>query len=111
MTVTKDFLQYVLDLLSGWGKVHVKRMFGCVALYQDHLVFAMIADDVVYMKVDDSNRHKFSKAGSTQLKPFKNNESMVVSFYNIPPDVFEDADEFIEWAKESLAIQKKRKKD
>jgi len=82
-------------------------MFGGAALYRDELAFGMIANDVVYLKVDDTNIDKYIKNGSSQLKPFKSNAT-VLSFYNVPPDVFEDADEFVEWAKESLAIQKKR---
>ena len=109
MAVSNDFLQYVLDQLSGWGNVHVNRMFGGAALYQDELVFAMIANDIVYLKVDDSNKDKFVKADSSPLKPFKNNAT-VLSFYNIPADVLEDSDKFVVWAKESLDIQKKRSK-
>jgi len=84
-------------------------MFGDAALYQDELAFGMIARDVVYLKVDDTNRDKYIQEGSTQLKPFKSNAT-VLSFYNVPPDIFEDSDTFIEWAKESLDIQKNRNK-
>ncbi len=108
MAVSNDFTQFVLDQLSGWGNVYINRMFGCVALYQYNLAFGMIANDVVYLKVDDTNRAKFIESGSVQLKPFKNNAT-VLSFYSIPADIFEDTDEFIRWAKESLEIQKKRK--
>ncbi len=107
MTVSNDFIQYVLDQLSVWGNVQIKRMFGGAALYQGELAFGMIANDVVYLKVDDTNRDKYLKEGSVQLKPFKNHAT-VLSFYNVPPDVFEDSEELIKWAKESLAIQKKR---
>lgn len=110
MAVSSDFLQYVLDQLSGWGNVHVNKMFGGAALYQGELAFAMIADDVVYLKVDDTNKDKFIATGSTPLKPFKNNAT-VLSFYNIPTDVLEDSDKFVVWAKESLEIQKKRTKN
>ncbi len=107
MAVSKNFLQFVLDQLSGWGNVEIKRMFGGAALYQDGLAFGMIAENIVYLKVDDTNRDKFIQEGSIPLTPFKNNAT-VLSFYNVPPDVFEDADEFVKWAKESLAIQQKR---
>ena len=107
MAVSNDFIQYVVDQLSGLGEVQIKRMFGGAALYQHELAFGMIANDVVYLKVDDTNRDKYLHEGSTPLKPFKNNAT-VLSFYNVPPDVFEDADEFVSWAKESLEIQKKR---
>lgn len=107
--VTNDFLQYVLDQLSSWGNVYVKRMFGGAALFQEGLAFAMVANDIVFLKVDDTNREKYIKAGSKPLQPFKDSKT-VLSFYNVPYDVFEDSDEFIEWAKESYEIQKRRKK-
>lgn len=107
MPVSNDFLQFVLDQLSGWGKVHVKRMFGGAALYYEELAFGMIMNDEVYLKVDESNQSKYIEAGSKQLKPFKSNKT-VLSFYRVPPDVFEDADEFTKWATESFAIQKRR---
>jgi len=107
MAVSNDFLQYTLDQLSSWGNVYIKRMFGGVALYKEELAFGMIANDEVYLKVDETNRDKFLKAGATQLKPFKNNAT-VLSFYNVPASVFENSDEFIIWADESLRIQKKK---
>lgn len=107
MAVSNDFLNYVLDQLSAWEGIYTKRMFGGVALFRDDFAFAMIARDVVYLKVDEANIDKFMAQGSTPLKPFKS-DAEVKSFYNVPPDVFEDSDVFIEWAKESLDIQLKR---
>lgn len=108
MAVSNDFLDYVLDQLSAWDRVYVKRMFGGAALYRDGLAFAMISRNTVYLKVDDTNRDKYIQVGSIPLKPFKS-QATVLSFYNVPPDIFEDSDKFIEWAKESLSIQKRKK--
>jgi DNA transformation protein len=107
MSITNDYVNYILDQLEGWGNVQVKRMFGGAALYQDELAFGMIAHNRVYLKVDNTNIDKYLKAGCSQLKPFENNKT-VLSFYNIPTEVLENTDEFIEWSKESLEIQKKR---
>ncbi|SDW07712.1 DNA transformation protein [Lutibacter oricola] len=107
MAVSNDFLQFVLDQLSGWGTVNIKKMFGGVALYQEELAFAMLMNDEVYLKVDDFTEKKFIKAGSVQLKLFKNN-AVVVSFYSLPSEVLEDADLFKDWSKEAFEIQKKR---
>ncbi len=109
MAVSKDFLEYVLDQLSEWGEVKIKRMFGGAGLYLDGLMFGLVANDVVYLKVDETNKDKYIKHGSSPLKPFAS-EATVLSFYNISVDVFEDAEKFIEWAEESLSIQKKRNK-
>lgn len=53
MAVSDDFLNYVLDQLSRWGHVTVRRMFGGAGLYRDGKMFGLIADDIAYLKADD----------------------------------------------------------
>ncbi len=55
MPVSDDFLNYVVDQLSHWGSVSVRRMFGGAGLYRERRMFGLIADDVVYLKVE--SRH------------------------------------------------------
>ena len=107
MAVSDEFLGYVLDQLSGWGQVHARRMFGGVGLYRDNKMFGLIADDVAYLKVGDSNRAAFEQAGSSPFQPFPD-KATTMSYYEIPPDVLESPDELAQWAKRSLAIQKKK---
>lgn len=107
MSVSKGFLDFILDQLSKWGNVSARRMFGGAGLYRDGKMFALIADDVVYLKVDDTNRDKFIQRGASPLKPFPNRPT-VLSFYEVPEDIVESPGELIEWAEESLFIQKKR---
>jgi DNA transformation protein len=45
--------------------------------------------------VDDSNKNKYLEEGSSPLVLFQN-QKMVLSFFNVPPDIFENKDEFIE---------------
>ena len=75
--------------------------------------FVFIASSIIAKSypnfLDDSNKNKFLDAGSTSLKVFKNN-SEVPSYYELPADVLEHAEEFIKWAKESFAIQLKKNK-
>ena len=107
MAFSNDFFEFVQDQLSGWGTIGKKRMFGVLGLYREGLMFGIISKDIVYLKVDDSNKNKFIDAGSGPLKVFKNN-SEVRSYYELPVDILDNAEAFIEWAKESYAIQVKR---
>lgn len=56
MAVSNDYLEYIVDQLLAWGEVTVRKMFGGAGLYRDGKMFGLVADDVVYLKVDDSNR-------------------------------------------------------
>ena len=107
MAVSNDFLEYMLDQLSAWGGVTVRRMFGGAGLYRDGKMFALIADDVGYLKVDETNKEKFLKAESSPFKPYANKPT-TMSYFEIPPSVMEDPETLIAWAEESLLIQKKR---
>jgi len=66
--VSDDYLDYVLDLYSTWGGVSVRKMFGGAGLYREGRMFALIADDTVYLKVDDSNRPVYEERGCLPLQ-------------------------------------------
>jgi len=107
MTASTDYLDFIIDQLSNWKTVNKKRMFGCIGLYSDGLMFGIIAKETIYFKVDSTNINSYLEAGSEPLKLFKNN-SIVASFYEVPIAILEDADQFIIWAEASLNIQKNK---
>jgi len=110
MAVSNDFLNYVVDQLRGWGNVSVRRMFGGAGLYREGKMFGLVADDVAYLKVDDSNRADFVKAGSSPFNPYpEKGLTAVMSYYEIPPEVLENPAELSKWAQRSFDIQGKKK--
>jgi DNA transformation protein and related proteins len=46
MPVSDEFIAYVVDQLSGWGEVSVRKMFGGAGLYREGAIFGVIADGV-----------------------------------------------------------------
>lgn len=108
MAVSDAFLEYMLDQFSAWGGVTSRKMFGGAGLYREGKMFALIADDVAYLKVDDSNREPFLAAGSSPFQPYPDKPN-TMPYYEIPPDVLENSDALISWAEISLNIQKKKK--
>jgi DNA transformation protein len=111
MAVSDEFLSYVVDQLSAWAEVSVRKMFGGAGLYREGVMFGLVADDVAYLKVDDSNRDAFVKAGSSPFMPFpEKNKSMVMPYYEIPADVLEDPDELARWAERSWVVARKKRK-
>jgi DNA transformation protein and related proteins len=98
MAVSNDFLAYVLDQLGGRGHSS-RRMFGGVGLYAGELFFALIADDTLYFKVDDSNRGDFLERRCEPFRPFPDDPRTVsMNYYRVPADVLEDSEELVRWA-------------
>ena len=104
-------MDYVIDQFAAWDKVSARKMFGGAGLYCDGMMFGLIADDVAYLKVDDSNREDFVKAGSSAFNPYpEKDKSIVMSYYEIPADVLEDREHLSKWAERALAVAKAKKK-
>jgi DNA transformation protein len=89
MAVSNDYLAYVLDQLAGLRGVSSRRMFGGVGLYCDEYFFGLIADDVLYLRVDDSNRADYAARGMAQFKPYADRPLLSMNYYEAPVDVLD----------------------
>jgi DNA transformation protein and related proteins len=105
MAVSEEFLEYMLGQFADWGGVAAKKMFGGAGLFRDGKMFALIADDMAYLKVDDTNREPFIEAGSLQFKPYEKRPAM--PYFEIPSAILENPADLIEWGKRALAIHKR----
>lgn len=108
MAVSDGFEAFVLEQLEEVGAITSKRMFGGVGLYAGDLFFALLANDVLYLKADDSNRADFEAAGAGPFRPYGPGGE-VMQYYEVPVAVFEDADELGRWAAKSIAVARARK--
>lgn len=90
------YVEFVVEQLSPIGEITARRMFGGHCLYCDGIVFALIGNNVLYLKADDVNRPDFEKLGLKPFQPFEDRSS-VMSYYTAPPEIFEDADSMKRW--------------
>jgi DNA transformation protein len=109
MPITNSYLDYVLDQLRPFGETTARRMFGGAGLFRDNLMFGLIADDVLYFKVDDSNRPDYETKGMEPFRPWE--KSPVISYFQVPIEVLEDSETLHEWAKKALAIARQKAKE
>jgi DNA transformation protein len=100
MPVGDEYLNYVLERLGVTGPVTAKRMFGGAGVYSGSVCFALVADDVLYLKVDDSNRGEFEAAGRGAFSPFG---TYSMSYFELPADVLEDDGRLKAWAGRAIA--------
>lgn len=108
MPVSPSYETYVIEQLEPIEPVRVKRMFGGAGVYtrKAGLFVGIIADDRLYLKVDDSSRPDYEARGMGPFRPYANKEVASKSHYELPADVLEDADELRTWFLRSAAIAK-----
>ena len=78
-------------------------MFGGYGIFHQGLMFALMADDVLYFKVDETNREMYEKAGSSKFPHG-------ISYWEVPTEVFEETAKLYEWAEISIGIAQAKAK-
>jgi DNA transformation protein and related proteins len=104
VTVSADYLAYVIDQLAELGGVSSRRMFGGAGLYCDEHFFGLISADTVYLRVDDSNRADYTARGMGQFRPYADRPQLSMSYYEVPAGVLEDRQQLAAWAACSVAV-------
>jgi DNA transformation protein len=102
LKVSEAFRTFVLDQLEEMGGVIPRSMFGGVGLYCRGVFFGIIARDVLYLKVDDTNRSDFERRQSRPFRPFPGRSSSK-QYFAVPVDVLESPLDLAEWARKAVA--------
>jgi DNA transformation protein len=103
MAASAEYLDFIKEQLSGFGPVTVRRMFGGAGIFRDGLMFALIADEVLYLKADATSRGDFE---ALSLPPFTygaKGKRTVMSYWRAPEACLDDPDEMTEWARKAHA--------
>jgi len=108
MASERGYPEYVLDLLMQVGppfdtSTRLRRMFGGHGVFCDGVMFALIADDVLFLKVDDATKPDFLAAGSEHFIYEKGGKPVEMSYVTVPDDANEDVEALRPWAHMALA--------
>jgi DNA transformation protein and related proteins len=99
----RQFVGFVVESLRPLGPVSARRMFGGHGIFMDGLMFGLIADDQLYLKVDDGNRAAYEAEG---LQPFTyrgKGRPIELSYCEEPSEGFDDPEILCDWAREAYA--------
>jgi DNA transformation protein and related proteins len=102
---------FIHELFSPFRDVAIKRMFGGAGLYADGLMFGLVFDGVIYLRVDAASIADFEREGSAPfVYPLMKRRSAQASqhFWRLPDRLYDDPHELATWAGRALAIAESR---
>ena len=100
--MSRELAEHVCDMLSPLGPVVARSMFGGFGISLDGLMFALIADEVLYLKADAASKGPFENAGMGPFKPWEH-KPMVMPYWEVPPEVMDDPDDLCAWGRAAFA--------
>jgi DNA transformation protein len=99
VAVSDAFVEALRDLLEFVPELRLKRMFGGLGVYSGDRMFALAADDILYLKVDEVNREAFAAEASEPLIfTAKDGRAQAMGYWRAPEAVWEDIEAARRWA-------------
>ncbi|WP_104204105.1 TfoX/Sxy family protein [Billgrantia saliphila] len=97
-----DYTDHLRDVFERFGPITARRMFGGYGIYHDGLMFALVADEMLYLKADNENVGDFVQEGLGPFEYEKGGKFVQLSYYQAPEAVFEDDELAATWARRSF---------
>ena len=106
--------EFIRELFAPFGPVTVKRMFGGAGIWSAGLMFALVFDGAIFLKVDETSIPDFAREGSkpfvyTRAKSKGRVGRASLSYWRLPERLYDDPDELAVWAARALAIAERKK--
>lgn len=109
-----SFHTYVEDLFASLGRIRIRKMFGGAGVYSGEDMFALINEDRVYVKSDDTLKADLESEGgeSFEWTNPSTGKTIKMSYVSLPVDALDDRVSASDWARKALdvAIQARRAK-
>jgi DNA transformation protein len=108
MVASDGFAEFLREQLAPLGLVTMRRMFGKTGVFCNGLMFGMVTDDTLYVRVDDFNKAVFKEAESVPpLNYEKQGRSIDLAFWRVPERLLDEPDELVSWARAALAAARR----
>lgn len=106
MPLSPGFSDHIEELLAGFGRVEVRRMFGGAMLSRGGVGFAILDDDTFFIKADTAFGAELKKRGSRpwSYSVKKDGTARDIAYWSVPETAMDDGDEASALAKRSHQI-------
>lgn len=108
MTASPDFAEFLTEQLEPLGRVVLRRMFGKTGVFCDGVMLGMVADNTLYVRVNEENR-EIMKEGAEYppINYAKGGKQIDLAFWRVPDRLMDEPDELVQWARVALAAARR----
>ncbi len=101
-----EFVEYLVhDLLADMRGVSARAMFGGWGIYKDGIMFGLVDESELFLKVGELNRAEREALGcSPYVYARKDGKKVTMSFWSVPSDALESPAELLRLAEQSYAV-------
>jgi len=104
VAVSAGFKAFLDEQFAPLPGVTIRKMFGGLGVFRDGIMFAMSVEDTLYLRCDAGRAVDFEAEGSAPVV-FKSHtgKDMPMPYWRAPERLFDEPDEFRQWAERAFA--------
>jgi DNA transformation protein len=110
MKAVSELVSSLHDVFGLFGQIQAKRMFGGYGVYREGVMFALVVDDVLYLKADEESASWFVELGLAQFEYEKGGRKVKMSYFAAPEGIFGDPVKAKLWADRAYGAALRAKK-
>ena len=108
MAASASFADFLKEQLAPLGHIATRRMFGATGVFCNGLMFALVNDDTLFLRVDEINKTMFQDGGSAgPLTYSRKGQEAGLPYWQVPDGLFDEPDTFLEWSRAALAAARR----
>lgn len=94
-----EYVEHCIELMTGLDEsIFAKRMFGGHGIFREGLMFALVADSELYLKVDEENEADFARLDLPRFTYLRGGKEMHLSYRMAPDEAFQNQQKMRQWA-------------
>ena len=110
--MSSEFHDYIIhDILGHIPHITSRKMFGGYGIYHEGIIFGLIIDDELYIKVADHNRADYEAHHS---RPFvymkeKTGKEVMLGYWTVPEEIMDNPEDIEDWMFEAKKAHDQKK--
>ena len=105
-----NYIDFLHEVLESFGPITTRKIFGGYGIYHQGLIFGLVADDELYLKVDKVSIAEFVGAGLPAFEYDKNGKIMKMLYHKAPEEIYDDFKLAVYWANLAYEAALRQKK-
>lgn len=102
MSLSPGFKDFLEEQFAGFGPVTIRRMFGGAGVFLHGRMFALVADDTLYLKAGAVNEADFDAEELPAFTYEAKGRAITMSYRLAPERLYDDPEELAAWARKAV---------
>ena len=99
-----SFKEFVLDQLGALPELRARAMFGAHGIYSGEKFFGILDEGRLFFKTDAAGAADYTARGMGAFTYESKGKRLTMAYHEVPPDVLEQPQELVEWARKAIGI-------